>query len=96
MEGQSSSALARDSFADVMQSGARQELRPDIKSFMVHSKQPGTGCHQLSSKQPLQLRPSDASINFFRCNCLPVQGALSLLWHTELGPGGPMLRFRGV
>ncbi|CAK0785285.1 hypothetical protein CVIRNUC_008491 [Coccomyxa viridis] len=48
------------------QSGARQELRPDIKSFMVHSKQPGTGCHQLSSKQPLQLRPSDASINFFR------------------------------
>ena len=84
LEGQSSLGPACDSSACVMQSGPRQELRPDLKSFMVHSKQPGTGCHQLSSKQPLQLRSADASINFFRCACLPVSDAFSLAWHAEL------------
>ena len=44
---------------------------PEISSFMVRSKQPGTGCHQLSSvKQPLQEKmpgaPSNATNYFFR------------------------------
>lgn len=47
-----------------------QEWDPEIKSFLVRSKQPGLGCHQLSGKQPLQQRaPEDnpiASNYFFR------------------------------
>lgn len=96
MEELLSLARAQDSCGCVEQYGARQELRPDIKSFMVNSKQPGTGCRQLSSKQPLQLRPSGASVNFFRCTCLPVQGAFSLPWQTELQTDGLMLHFKGA
>ena len=48
--------------------GHVRDWDPEIKSFLVRSKQPGTGCHQLTSKQPLQQRPSDsdASNYFFR------------------------------
>ena len=43
---------------------------PEIKSFLVRSKQPGLGCHQLGAKQPLQQRTPEgnpiASNYFFR------------------------------
>ncbi len=43
---------------------------PEIKSFLVKSKQPGLGCHQLGAKQPLQQRSPEgnpiASNYFFR------------------------------
>lgn len=43
---------------------------PQIKSFLVRSKQPGLGCHQLGAKQPLQQRSAEgnpiASNYFFR------------------------------